>query len=256
MFRTRDFVLIFTIVMFLLMAIGTTWWSKQYDSSSSDELVITSAAEGEYQAEVYIPTTISRADRLAEMKEKIAADQTLVIANDIPEINDEVEPDDFIIPELTEVKEELRCSGYLSYSGRWSPTGLQMEVVEGSRLVFREETQIQTVGTSTEEVVVKVPILQLPIQFANADDPYCISSDVVGVALDGSLIRNNELSLYSVFGYETLIGYALDGFPIYGVGASSVDQCGGVSVGGQYSYWLNTESATIINCFVAPPISL
>jgi hypothetical protein len=67
-------------------------------------------------------------------------------------------------------------------------------------------------------------VLQLPLPFG-PQGKTCLSYDVVGVALDGSLIRNNEHSLYQVFGSETLIGYALDGFPIYGLNKSSAARC-------------------------------
>jgi hypothetical protein len=78
----------------------------------------------------------------------------------------------------------------------------------------------------------------------------------VGVAKDGSLIRNNEARLYGIFGEQTLVGYALDGFPIYGISESVVDACGGVSVAGQYRYQLSVERENIINCFAAKPIAL
>ena len=60
-------------------------------------------------------------------------------------------------------------------------------------------------------------VLQLPSRTMPAASPSCIGSDVIGIANDGSLIRNDELSLYGVFGSETRIGYALDGLPIYGI---------------------------------------
>lgn len=259
MFRTRDFVLIFTTVLFLLMAIGTTLWNQYRKDAAGDAMVITRPVDGEFISEVELPVTESRADRLASMREKIAADAELALTNDIPDITESPEPDptDTVEPaDVVMIQEELRCPDYAAYSGAWSPAGLEMEMVEGSRLIFRSEMRTVQVGTSTEETLVKVPVLQLPAQLANPSNPRCIPSDVIGVALDGSLIRNSERSLYGVFGYETLIGYALDGFPIYGTGATPLDQCGGSNIAGQYRYFVQTEHATIINCFVAKPASL
>ena len=86
--------------------------------------------------------------------------------------------------------------------------------------------------------------------------PTCLYSDVVGIAQDGSLIRNNEVGLYSVFGSDTLIGYALDGFPIYGKIKESGDKCGGSVVNGQYRYSLSDQREFILNCFSAPPVRM
>jgi hypothetical protein len=84
----------------------------------------------------------------------------------------------------------------------------------------------------------------------------CVASDVIGIATDGSLIRNNEVGAYGVFGGGTLVGYALDGFPIYGVSEQKADICGGAMVGGQYRYVISSERATIINCFAGAPVAL
>ena len=85
----------------------------------------------------------------------------------------------------------------------------------------------------------------------------CLPSDVIGIALDGSLIRNNEAALYTVFGGETLIGYALDGFPIYGMTPLlATDRCGGVQIDGNYRYVLQPDRPGLITCFAGAPITL
>ena len=79
---------------------------------------------------------------------------------------------------------------------------------------------------------------------------------MVGVALDGSLIRNTEYPVYAIFGSESLIGYALDGFPMYGLSTDVVDQCGGKSVDGQYGYYLRPDQTVVLDCFFGKPVSL
>tara|TARA_B100000508_G_scaffold92650_1_gene72319 strand:- start:452 stop:1231 length:780 start_codon:yes stop_codon:yes gene_type:complete len=259
MFRTRDFVLILTVVAFLLMAIGTTLWGQYRDSRPTEGMIVTTTNDGEYIAEVHAPTKLSRADRLAEMRKKISEDESLSIVGDVSEIIEGGGEDQLNIlksDDVTLAASEIRCPGYTNYTGTWSPVGVKSEVVEGGRVFYKEETKVVMVTSSTEPLTERVTLLQLPIQPIVTASTHCIPNDVVGVALDGSLIRNNELMLYSVFGSETMIGYALDGFPIQGAGATPVDDCGGASVGGQYGYYLNTERETIINCFVAPPVSL
>jgi hypothetical protein len=84
-----------------------------------------------------------------------------------------------------------------------------------------------------------------------------LPTDVVGIAQDGSLIRESEMALYGVFGGETLVGYALDGFPIYGSNpGAATDHCGGMMVGGQYRYYLSPERDSVINCFAGVPVTL
>jgi hypothetical protein len=99
-------------------------------------------------------------------------------------------------------------------------------------------------------------VLQLPTRTTPSTNPTCLASDVIGIATDGSLIRNNEVGLYGIFGADTLIGYALDGFPIYGAGVGAVDACGGVVVSGVYRYQIQLKNETIINCFAGTPVSL
>ena len=81
-------------------------------------------------------------------------------------------------------------------------------------------------------------------------------SDVIGIALDGSLIKNNEYSLYSIFREETLIGYALDGFPIYGQSEVSTDECGGILADNQYRYYLSKERKAVLYCYSGTPVEI
>jgi hypothetical protein len=79
---------------------------------------------------------------------------------------------------------------------------------------------------------------------------------VVGIARDGSLIRNSDAELYAVFGPEVLIGYLLDGFPLYGASNLPTDACGGAEIGGSYRYYLSPKRDWVISCFTAAPGSL
>jgi len=117
-----------------------------------------------------------------------------------------------------------------------------------------ETTEVaSTTSSTTETLVEKVVKLSLPIKFAPLGGQYCVASDIVGVTLGGSLLLNSEANLYKAFSSNTLIGYALDGFPVYGTGTSLTDGCGGISVEGQYRYELSADRETIINCFSDRP---
>jgi hypothetical protein len=71
------------------------------------------------------------------------------------------------------------------------------------------------------------------------------------------LIRNDEVNLYGLFSANTVVGYALDGFPIYGAAADrTTDQCGGAVGDSGYGYMINSERDFIVACFRARPVEL
>ena len=100
-------------------------------------------------------------------------------------------------------------------------------------------------------------LLEINKRSISAGGKQCLGQDVVGVALDGSLIRNGEYGLYGVFGESTQIGYALDGYPIYGLNNSQpTDACGGATVDGSYRYYLSSSRPGVLGCFTATPVTL
>src|SRR5690606_28864850 len=122
---------------------------------------------------------------------------------------------------------------------------------EGARVLYRE------VSGDIDSDISSSTILQLPINSFPSDVKTCLNNDIVGIALEGSLMRNAEDKIYKIFGSETLLGYALDGFPIYGLDDSLVaDSGGGASVSGAYRYYLNSSRSGLIGCFSGSPISL
>lgn len=253
MFRTRDFILVFSTVVFLIVAIGATLL-KQRTSSGEDFAMVKFAetTDQEYVAEVEEKGSVSREERVSNMRDKISASNDLVLTNPEPVPVDEV-PEEEIIeddePALTTGVQ--KCPGYTTYLGSWTPQGVVFEETEGARVVYRAGFEV--VGTST--VAAREVLLQLPAAPVKSGEN-CLATDVIGIAKDGSLIKNDEVRLYGVFGSDTLIGYALDGFPIYGVAGNPGDTCGGGVVAASYRYTLAASRDTIINCFAAPPVTL
>ncbi|MBP6881458.1 MAG: hypothetical protein KBC35_02425 [Candidatus Pacebacteria bacterium] len=254
MFRTRDFVLLFGMIVFLLVAIGTTLFRQSF--STDDQVstaILTEVSEQERTAVVAETPKLDREANLASLRHKLAEDGEFVATEPV-EVAVEVEDvvDSAISPEESESVAVLQtCPGYISYGGYWSPQNVQFELAEGTRVVYRAVETV--VGTST--VNTKETLLQLPASPIYGGS-YCLASDVIGVAQDGSLIRNSEVGLYGVFGEHTLIGYALDGFPIYGTSDLPTDACGGAVVADEYRYVLKEGREVMINCFSATPVSL
>ncbi|HEY0964201.1 MAG TPA: hypothetical protein VGE31_00165 [Candidatus Paceibacterota bacterium] len=258
MFRTRDYAVMVGVIGFLIVAIVVTLkGSISFGLGMKQGAAIFTATGDEttYSAAVAEEQSVSKEDRIAALKKAIASrDTNITMAETTPNVVPEV-PEVPEAPTEEEVKEN-RCSGYYAYSGVWSPSGLVIEEAEGARLVYRPLTAPPVSASSTvsaapsREIVAQLPLRSVPLASQS-----CIGMDVIGIAKDGSLIRNNEISMYRVFGPETLIGYALDGFPIYGLSAAATDICGGAMVGGQYRYQLS-DRETMINCYAGAPISI
>ncbi len=259
MFRTRDYAVMLSLIGFLMVAIVfTARDSLPFNLGGSQGAAVfnTHDEEPNYSATVAEDGKLSREERIAQLKKAIAGRDTIFATRETtPEVVEEV-PE---VPEPTEDEEakENRCGGYLAYSGSWSASGLIIEEVEGARLVYRPGKEVAPSASSTTPAPPSREIVaQLPVRSAPLSSQSCITMDVIGIAKDGSLIRNNEIGMYMVFGAETLVGYALDGFPIYGRSSEKTDICGGVMVGGQYRYQLTDERETMINCYAGTPVSI
>ncbi|MCA9366947.1 hypothetical protein KC887_01620 [Candidatus Kaiserbacteria bacterium] len=249
MFRTRDFLLIFSVVAFLVFAIGGTLIMRVIEHRAAPtqtipELVSVSE-EPTFTATVSATDTVARDERLADMRRQIAARSELISApKPAAPVLDDLVSSTSDTALKTNATPKL-CVGYTDYYGKWDATRTSLEFAEGAWLVAQTDPLSGTVQV----------VMTLPSRSFKSGE-YCVPHDVIGVAQDGSLIRNNEVELYSVFGASTIVGYALDGFPIYGQSTVATDSCGGAAVAGQYGYYINTSRASIINCFAAPPTLL
>jgi hypothetical protein len=270
MFRTRDFILIFTTILFLVSAIGVTLADRYLGGGEGGFALplFVETEEIEYGAESYTPPEVKRGERLAIMRQKIAASGQFASVVETEEVEEAEET--VATTTETEEAEEVAvidgvqiCPQYSEYTGFWSPAGVKMDVSEGARIIFKEVEFKTEVGSSTAssgpKYVTKIGrdvMLQLPVRNFPTPGVQCLSSDVIGIAKDGSLIRNNEIPLYGVFSSATVIGYSLDGFPIHGTATFATDECGGAIVNGQYGYYISAERETIINCFSSIPINI
>ncbi|MBY0310345.1 hypothetical protein K2Q16_04345 [Patescibacteria group bacterium] len=268
MIRTRDFFLFALTVLFLVVGISATIVQDLSLPSGQTGMVLLSMpdelpspVEG-HEAVVVSAPEPDRPSLLASMKAKVAALGGVVVASVTP---DPVQSTAGGEEEVAEVEDApLLCAGYEDVV--WAGfAGAQFKEVEGARIVYREGVSVVPVTpTDMSTGTIALPpvstdsiLAQLPLRTSPFPSPACLPQDVVGIATDGSLIRNNEVALYTVFGSETLVGYALDGFPIYGVNAyAKTDACGGIMVGGMYRYFLSTEREHILHCFSGAPVSL
>lgn len=268
MIRTRDFFLFLLTVLFLVVGISATVVQDLAPlGGQAGTAILSMPAEipppvDGVEAVVVSAPQLDRPSLLAQMKAKVAALGGVVIASVTPEPEAPIPAEEETPAAVADAP--LLCPGYQNASWADFP-GAQFKEVEGARVVYREGVPvppvinpIEATGTiALPPVSTDIVLAQLPMRTSPLSVPACLPQDVVGIATDGSLIRNNEVALYTVFGSETLVGYALDGFPIYGVNAgAATDACGGMMVGGIYRYYLSTDREHIIHCFSGTPATL
>ncbi|MFN3692647.1 MAG: hypothetical protein ACK4SL_00935 [Candidatus Paceibacteria bacterium] len=252
MVRTRDFVLFLLTVAILLLAImGTSVWHSWRTLPFMAGFLADSGTEVDYTANVPAPED-NREGRLLTLRAKVIE---RLGSNTVAKSEPEPEPAAPVtVPTTTTpvaVATVKTCAGYRTLNIPWTPQQIIAENREGARVYFERGLPDPLASTTPENIRAVISLRSWP-----AGSSTCIPTDVIGIATDGSLIRNNELALYTVFGGESLVGYSLDGFPIYGPSTVATDACGGAIVGGQYRYILDAERPGLITCFAAAPATI
>jgi hypothetical protein len=133
----------------------------------------------------------------------------------------------------------------------WPTSGVSVIEREGARAVVVEPQVIAS--ASGTPLLVPQTLMQFARVPAPAAEPACLTHGYIGTTPDGRLIHNNDVILYQSSSADTLIGYAFDGNPIYGVSSAVTDVCGGVVTPSGYRYQLGAERDFILGCFVSEP---
>lgn len=270
MIRTRDFAIFLLAVLLLLAGIAST--VARDSTSAAVDMVDGAQLQGaatlidEYTVEESFEAdeALSAAERLADMRERVA----------IYRANNRIDTDQFVVregepePIVSAVEAGTTtgptagvvqyCNSEQQFAGYW-PAGVSIEEVEGARLVIdHDRIEADSDADMIESGMIDGEVLlQLPLSQQPAGVPSCLQHDAVGVARDGSLIRNSDYEAYGFFGSDTIVGYALDGFPIYGRDdTATTDACGGADTAAGYGYVLQSDRASVLNCFSGRPASL
>lgn len=259
-FRTRDFAIFLFTVAFLVIGIAATVRLNITSELQSAAVISFSESSEDVVYKAVLPEAPAdeRSSRLAVLRDKIAK-LVLQKPDEVVEapVEDEVETGTEAVATVVTIN---TCPNFTKINPAWSTANIKFEVVEGARIIYREVASapvLDELGQSVANNSSREVLLQLPLQSFPVSQKTCLNTDIVGVALDGSLIRNNEHTIYQVFGSETLIGYALDGFPIYGLNKQlKTDLCGGGITGGEYRYYLSSEREGVLGCFGGSPVSL
>lgn len=238
---------------FLVIAITATYTKQVNRNIENQESLKTVNDTTEYHAELTSGEKINREANLADLKNKIAAlNKNEVISKAEPTVPVSV-PEEIVAETKKGVQE---CAGFIPSPFSLKP-GVKFEVVEGARILYYEEP-VTSMATDTADLVMdKNLVLQLPVRSFPMSPKNCLPTDIVGIALDGSMIRNTDYRLYSIFGSDTLIGYSLDGFLIYGQNEDvKLDECGGAIVNNEYHYYLSADRDSVLNCYSGIPVKV
>ena len=271
MVRTRNF-LIFILLSSVLL-LGVAGMLVRSSGAATGEMFTDSQLLGaailidEYRvvaSDSEILTDLSSEERLTAMRERVRAYREVNSTTNERFVVREGEPE-FAVTAIQagETAESgvgvqvRRCELYQNFDTFW-PLQVVIEEYEGARLVIARDSLSESPVTEAETTLFSGEVLaQLPIPRQPSGTPTCVSMDVVGVAMDGSLIRNNEYQAYGFFDADTVVGFALDGFPIYGRDDTvETDQCGGTIGSMGYGYVLQSSRPAVLSCFSGRPIAI
>ena len=157
--------------------------------------------------------------------------------------------------------ELVLCGGddSLELKAAW-PAEVSVTIQKGNRIAEVKEVQTNTTqvlsdtSTTSEEVIVTKQLFTSRAFPVKNQIPHCVPGRVIGITASGGLLLNDS-TYFSEYGSESQIGFARDGFPIYGFYEGVVDECGGYQHENGYRYTLTKEKNTILNCFYGTPSS-
>lgn len=256
MIRTRDLLLYVLVLVFLVSAIGYTVVSDITVAQGKAVQTITHISSDESMATVYgavaAKDTDDRAAYIAHMRAKIANGEGEIPG--APIVFTSVDSDSYgdVAGEISVTRSVSWCplpQDVHEIALNWQSSEVTVSVMDGMRLIMQGDQAV------AEDSAASFALLQLPIMKTRNGSDTCLAHEVIGVAQDGSLIRNDEAWRFVSAGESALVGYALDGFPIYGPRADTtgLDSCGGMNGGSGYQYHIRADEDFILGCFAGTP---
>jgi hypothetical protein len=271
MLRSRDLFIFAGIIILLALGIGLT---LIFDSSSTLFTTLTSFEGTPSASTTFSASTdtqaVDREGTIARLRKLLSqADISNTPSPSVEEVHTDVQTattssTGFDVSNPT----VMMCPGpddTLLASQNWPLQDTAIIVKNGTRIVVHTSVTEETVtnsGTSTASSTQTSPfvspvltsLLRMPEYPPVLDAPSCVHGEIVGVTQSGFLIANKDAVSYKGRGADDLIGYARDGFPIYGVYDGEVDSCGGYTKNGSYRYSIAKDRNFILGCFVGLPL--
>lgn len=241
MIRTKDLLLFVIVLGFLTLLIVMTIARDMARDGVNEKTILDAGALVDYDG-VIETEEIDRMSLIARLRTQLAA-------GDVIEASPSVEEDNIDNEDVAEAMPEVgkldRCPlAHAFLSGRWPTSGVALTTTAEARLLTYTPAGS---GAPTQL------LLSLPLSPSKAAGAACPTSDVVGVTLSGAPLTSASVQAYAAAGPDTLIGYALDGFPIYGPQTGPTDECGGYESVTGYRYAIVPEEGTVLRCFTGIP---
>ena len=269
MIRKRDFALFLCTVMGLVIAISVTYvLTAPGQTARTAWLPPASPPIATSATSTVTRPKLDRAARLAALREQLAARN---LTADIPSsstrdtattdrsraVSTNTAP--VVAGTSTTATAVAECPDHAPWSGFWDASGISLVEVEGARLVYREAlvapaAASTSVGTQIPPTAV---LAELPLRTLPNPTPSCLPTDVVGIANDGSLIRNSEVGLYGISVPRRSSGtHSMGSRSTVWIRPRSLIAAGGVVRGDSYGYTLAPERDVILKCFAGTPVTL
>jgi len=253
MIRTRDLILFIVVLFFLGTSIISTVTSKDEVPVSDTKVLFNST---EYQGgAISSEVALDRKSILERLRVKLAnsTEQIEPVASvEAPEVDKVFSSDGVTLQRC------LYPDDALSIVPKWPLADVQMSFQGNVRMAYIEQLvpdvpaiASSSVPTASEPIIKS--LLKMPLIPQKLPEVTCVPSEVVGVTDKGILIFNGDVATYRKIHQDSLVGFARDGFPIYGVYNGTVDACGGYDHPAGYRYTVSSERDYIIGCYVATP---
>lgn len=272
MIRSRDLVIFVVVVLFLCVGILLTHLKATYFPLFLGSPIV-------FSQDPNATTTFTAVSNTAEVDREANIDRlkkALALGGEILSVSPSVEDDSVEIPQGSNETDSLVVESgttviscgegddVLALMPLWPRSGVSIALKDGMRvIVHTEEIELPSVVATTssstttlvqKEVVPKTLLTMAMYPKVQATSS-CVPSTIIGITSQGSLLSNSDASFYTNTASDVLIGYARDGFPVYGVYGGEVDTCGGYMHPEGYRYTISKDRNFILGCFVGVPSS-
>lgn len=264
MIRTRDLFVFVFILLFLSLCIAVTILLdvRALSHKGASLLLDTNFSSTTFSASATV-TKINREGNITRLRKAILESDSVIIPNPSVTQVEETAVETSTSTDTALVTTIQKCvtpDDAISYTRTWPLNNVFVVVKDGYRSVVEisktspSSSVVSTTTSSTtqQSVTIKthLKLQENPVQSGNSS---CVPSDVIGITLQGSLMFNADAHLYMSKTGDEKIGYARDGFPIYGVYEGVVDSCGGYMHNEGYRYTLSKDRTYVLGCYVGVP---
>ncbi len=270
MLRSRDLVIFLGIIVCLSIGIAYTYitdtnmptfeGTKVFFNTDSSNANVFTAISSEKK--------VDRGANINRLRALLASNTEVLTSSLSVESEPQVAESPVAVAVLEKNVALLKCPGMddgVIYIQQWPVSDTTIVVKDGMRSVVHivkemvlPTSSVEATTTASSSVVLMPSVspktlLLMPMYPSKVATARCVQSEVVGVTLTGALLSNSDAHFYRSSDSSELIGYARDGFPVYGAYGGEVDSCGGYMHPEGYRYTISKDRNFILGCYVGAP---